>query len=106
MLSDVFVAQWCSAGIDKREPRVRLTYSPFFFALDIMKVIYCFLFWFLRSSKFLTLEDPVLSIMHCALQKSAAIFLMLKNPVGLIGLCNPLASAMSVVKRLFMYLIY
>ena len=51
------------------------------------------------------LKDPVLSIMHCALQKSAAIFLMLKNPVGLISLCNPFASAMSVVKRLFMYLI-
>ena len=28
-------------------------------------------------------KDPVLSIMHCALQKSAAIFLMLKIPVGL-----------------------
>ena len=50
-------------------------------------------------------KDPVLSIMHCALQKSAAIYLMLKNPVGLIALCNPFASAMSVVKRLFMYLI-
>ena len=52
------------------------------------------------------LKDPVLSIMHCALQKSAAIFLMLKNLVGLIALRNPFASAMSVVKRLFMYLIY
>ena len=51
-------------------------------------------------------KDPVLSIMHCALQKSAAIFLMLKNPVGLIAFCNPFPSAMSVVKRLFMYLIY
>ena len=39
--------------------------------------------------------------MHCALQKSVAVFLMLKNPVGLIALCNPFASAMSVVKRLF-----
>ena len=29
---------------------------------------------------------------------------MLKNQVGLIALCNPFASAMSVVKRLFMYL--
>ena len=45
---------------------------------------------------------PVLLIMHCTLQKSAAIFLMLKNPVGLIALCNPFASAMSGVKRLFM----
>ena len=52
------------------------------------------------------LKDPVLSIMHCALQKSAVIFLTLKNPVGLIALRNPFASAMSVVKRLFMYLIY
>ena len=51
-------------------------------------------------------QFKVLSIMHCALQKSAAIFLMLKNPVGLIALCNPFASAMSVVKRLFMYLFY
>ena len=51
-------------------------------------------------------KDPVLSIMHCPLQKSAAIFLMLKNPVGLIALCNPFESAMSVVERLFMYLIY
>ena len=51
-------------------------------------------------------KDPVLSILHCALQKSAAIFLMWKYPVGLIGLCNPFASAMSVVKRLFMYRIY
>ena len=42
----------------------------------------------------------------CALQKSAAIFLMLKNPVGLTALCNPFASAMSLVKRLFMYLVY
>ena len=50
-------------------------------------------------------KDPVLSIMHCAVQKSAAIFFMLKNPVGLIALYNPFASAMSVVKRLFMYLI-
>ena len=30
--------------------------------------------------------------MHCALQKPAAIFLILKNPVGLIALCNPFAS--------------
>ena len=52
------------------------------------------------------LKDPVLSIMHCTLQKSAAIFLMLKNPVGLIALCNAFASAMSVVKHLFMHLIY
>ena len=52
------------------------------------------------------IKDPVLSIMHCARQKSAAIFLMLKNLVGLIALCNPFASAMPVVKRLFMYLIY
>ena len=50
--------------------------------------------------------QAVLSIMHCALQKSAAIFLMLKNPVGLIALCNPFASAMSVVERIFMYLVY
>ena len=42
--------------------------------------------------------------MHCVLQISAAIFLMLKNLVGLIALCNPFAPAMSVVKRLFMYL--
>ena len=35
-------------------------------------------------------KDPVLSIMHCALQKSAAIFLMLETPVGLIALCNHL----------------
>ena len=54
----------------------------------------------------INIKDPVLSIMHCALQKSAAIFLMLKNPVGVFALCNPLASAMSVAKRLFMYLIY
>ena len=52
------------------------------------------------------LEHSVLSIMHCALQQSAAIFLMLKNPLGLIALCNPFASAMSVFKRLFMYLIF
>ena len=48
--------------------------------------------WFEKGVK-----DPVLSIMHCALQKSAAIFLMLKNPVGLIARCKLLASAMSVV---------
>ena len=35
--------------------------------------------------------------MHCALQKLAAIFLMLKTPIGLIALCNPFALAMSVV---------
>ena len=29
-------------------------------------------------------KDPVLPNMHCALQTSAAIFLMLKNPVGLV----------------------
>ena len=52
------------------------------------------------------IKDRVLSILHCALQKSAAIFLMLKNPIGLIALCNPFASAMSVVKRLFMYRIF
>ena len=52
------------------------------------------------------IKDPVLSIVHCALQKSAAIFLMLKNPVGLIAFYNPFASAISVVKCLFMYLIY
>ena len=49
-------------------------------------------------------KDSVLSIMHCALQKSAAIFLTLS--VGLIALCHPFASAMSVVERLFMYLFY
>ena len=52
------------------------------------------------------IKDPVLSIMYCMLQKSVAIFLMLKNLAGLIALCNPFASAMSVVKRLFVYLIY
>ena len=52
------------------------------------------------------IKDLVLSISDCALQKSAAIFLMLKNSVGLIALCNLFASAMSVVKRLFTYLIY
>ena len=57
-------------------------------------------------SRFQAIKDLVLSIMHCALQKSAAIFLMLKNPVGPIALCNPFASTMSVVKRLFKYLIY
>ena len=60
---------------------------------------------FTREKLELSLKDPVLSIMHCALKKSAAIFLMLKNPVGLIALCNLFASAMSVVKRLFMYII-
>ena len=49
-------------------------------------------------------KDAVLPIMHCALQKSVAIFLMLKNPVGFIALCNSFASAMSVIKHLFMYL--
>ena len=53
-----------------------------------------------------SIKDPVLCIMHCALQKSGAIFLMLKNPVGLIALFNPFVSAISVVRRLFMYLIY
>ena len=43
----------------------------------------------------LKVKEPVLSIMHCALQKSAAIFLMLQNPEGLIALCNPFASAIS-----------
>ena len=33
-------------------------------------------------------------------------FLDVKNAVGLTALCNPFISAMSVVKRLFMYLIY
>ena len=42
--------------------------------------------------------------LHAA--KIGGYFLMLKNPVGFIALCNPFASAMSVVKRLFMYLIY
>ena len=55
---------------------------------------------------YITLKDPVLSIMHCALQKSAVIFLMLKNPVGLIALYNPFASVMSVVKRFFVYLFF
>ena len=54
----------------------------------------------------INVKDSVLPIRHRALQNSAAIFLMLKNQVGLIVLCNPFASAMSVVKRLFMYLIY
>ena len=44
--------------------------------------------------------------MHCVLQKLVAVFLMLKNTVGLIAHCNPFALAMSVIKRLFMYLIY
>ena len=49
------------------------------------------------------IKDQVLSIMHCALQKSAAIFLTLKNLVGPIALCNLFASAMLhvVVKLLF-----
>ena len=59
----------------------------------------------MRSARIM-IEPIVLSIMNRALQKSAAIFLMLKNQVGLIALCNPFASAMSAVKRLFMYLIY
>ena len=44
--------------------------------------------------------------MDCALQKSAAIFFVLKNSVGLIALCNLFALAMSVVKCLFVYVIY
>ena len=59
-----------------------------------------------KLHRFVVFKDPVLFIMHCALQKSAAIFLMLKSPIRLIALCNPFASAMSVVKRLFMYLQY
>ena len=51
-------------------------------------------------------KDPVFSIMHCALQKSVAIFLVLKTPVGLIALCNLFALAMLVIKRLFTYLVY
>ena len=31
-------------------------------------------------------KDPVLPNVHCALRVSAAIFLMLKNPVGLVAL--------------------
>ena len=48
------------------------------------------------------------SIVHYALRaaKIGGHFLYVENPVGLIALCNPFASAMSVVKRLFMYLIY
>ena len=48
-------------------------------------------------------EDTALSIMHCGLRALAAIFLMLNSPLGLKALCNPFASAMSVVKRLFVY---
>ena len=51
-------------------------------------------------------NDPVLSIVHCALQNSAAIFLMLNTLGGLIAFCNSFVSAMSVVKRLFMYLFF
>ena len=40
------------------------------------------------DSKIILFKDPVLPIMHCALRKSAAIFLMLKNPVDHIALCT------------------
>ena len=61
--------------------------------------------FFVSFSRILfNIKGLVLSILHCALQNSAAIFLMLKNPVSLIALCNPFASAMSVIKRLFIFI--
>ena len=55
-------------------------------------------------SIYCVIKDPVLSIMHCVLQKSMAIFLMWKNPLGLIALCNPFASALSFIKRFTLFI--
>ena len=40
----------------------------------------------------------IVHYIYCTLQESAAMFLMMKNPVGL---CNPFASVMSVVNMHF-----
>ena len=99
-------SEWLFNSVLKKECRYQVIYFDsrrhrllkvqiiimFFVATSVDMNMFKFIEGFCASVK-----DPVLPSMHCALRALAAIFLMLKNPSIIVGLSNPLPSAVSLI---------